>query len=174
MVLVVGVLCAYLFRSIEKNKKLQLQKKLETFETIEKRLSSRSIGLEEVNQLQAKKSSRVGELIKKQEKRYDQFIELIGAIFDPHSVLIYGFNPVREEFYLQAFQSQSSDLEVEHTQALEGIFKAVEAQKKPIIFQSKNEITHLSYYKKTPKLISVLAVLADLLSNVARWANHCR
>lgn len=158
MVLVVGVLCAYLFRSIEKNKKLQLQKKLETFETIEKRLSSGSIGLEEVNQLQAKKSSKVGELIKKQEKRYDQFIELIGAIFDPHSVLIYGFNPVREEFYLQAFQSQSSDLEVEHTQALEGIFKAVEAQKKPIIFQSKNEITHLSYYKKTPKLISVLAV----------------
>ena len=157
LMLIVGVLCAVLFRRLERNKKLQLQKRLEAFETFEKRLSSGSIGIEEVTQLQAKKNSKVGELIKKQEKRFDQFIQLITSVFDPHSVMIYGFDPLREEFHLQAFQSKSTDVEVERTQKLEGIFKAVEAQQKTIIFQSKNEITHLSYYKDTPKLISVIA-----------------
>jgi len=157
LMLIVGVLCAVLFRRLERNKKLQLQKRLEAFETFEKRLSSGSIGIEEVTQLQAKKNSKVGELIKKQEKRFDQFIQLITSVFDPHSVMIYGFDPLREEFHLQAFQSKSTDVEVERTQKLEGIFKAVESQQKTIIFQSKNEITHLSYYKDTPKLISVIA-----------------
>lgn len=157
LMLVLGVLCAVLFRHLERNKKLQLQKRLETFETFEKRISSGSIGLDEVTQLQVKKTSKVGELIQRQEKRFDQFIQLIASIFDPHSVMIYGFDPLREEFHLQAFQSQSTDVEVERVQKLEGIFKAAESQKKTIIFQSKNEITRLSYYKNTPHLISVIA-----------------
>ncbi len=155
--LVLGVLCAVLFRHLERNKKLQLQKRLEAFETFEKRISSGTLGLEEVTQLQVKKNSKVGELIQKQEKRYDQFIQLIASVFDPHSVMIYGFDPLREEFHLQAFQSKSTDVEVERVQKLEGIFKAVESQRKTILFQSKNEITHLSYYKRTPQLISVIA-----------------
>jgi hypothetical protein len=59
LMLVLGVLCAVLFRHLERNKKLQLQKRLETFETFEKRISSGSIGLDEVTQLQVKKLQKL-------------------------------------------------------------------------------------------------------------------
>lgn len=157
LMLVLGIFCAVLFRQIEGNKKKKLQKRLEVFENFEKRLSTGSINLDDVTQLQAKKESKIGELIQQQEKRFDQFVSLISSIFDAHSVMIYAYDPLREEFHLQAFQSRATDIEVEQTQKLEGIFKAVEAQGRSILFQSKSEINHLPYYKITPRLISVLA-----------------
>jgi diguanylate cyclase (GGDEF)-like protein len=157
LMLVIGVLCAVLFRHSERQKKLQLQKRLEAFETFERKISSGAMGLEQMGQLQARKESKIGELIQQQEKRFDQFTALIASVFDPHSVLIYAFDPLKEEFHLQAFQSKTTDIEVERTQKIEGIFKAVESQKKSILFQSKNEITHSSYYKHSPRLVSILA-----------------
>jgi two-component system cell cycle response regulator len=157
LMLVLGVFCAVLFRQSERQKKNQLQKRLEAFETFEKKISSGAMGLEQMGQLQARKESKIGELIQQREKRFDQFVALIASVFDPHSVMIYAFDPLKEEFNLQAFQSTTQDIEVERTQKLEGIFKAVESQKKSILFQSKNEITHFSYYKDSPRLVSVLA-----------------
>ncbi|MCC7460067.1 MAG: diguanylate cyclase [Proteobacteria bacterium] len=157
LMLVLGVSCAVLFRQSERQKKNQLQKRLEAFETFEKKISSGAMGLEQMGQLQARKESKIGELIQQREKRFDQFVALIASVFDPHSVMIYAFDPLKEEFNLQAFQSTTQDIEVERTQKLEGIFKAVESQKKSILFQSKNEITHFSYYKDSPRLVSVLA-----------------
>lgn len=157
LILSMGILCAVLFRHLEKQKKLQLQKKLEAFETFEKRLSSGAIDFNDITQLQAKKDSKIGQLVQQQEKRFEQFVDLVHSVFDPHSVMIYAYDPLRDEFHLQAFKSKSVDAEVHQVQHMEGIFKAVEAQKKSILFQSKNEITHLTYYKKTPKLVSVLA-----------------
>ncbi len=157
LILGLGISCTALFRHLEKQKKNQLQKKLEAFETFEKKLSSGAIDFDDITKLQARKDSKVGELILQQEKRFEQFVDLVHSVFDPHSVMIYAFDPVREEFHLQAFKSKSADVEAQQIHSLEGIFKAVEAQKKSILFQSKNEITHLSYYKKTPKLVSVLA-----------------
>ena len=156
LILSLTVGCAVLFRQVERWKKVNLQKKLDAFQTFERKLSSGVQAIEEANHLQSKSESKVGELIQQQDQRFEEFVEMIDSIFHTHSTLIYTFDALYEEFHLQAHKSKSQEINIQ-PQSLEGIFVAVRSQG-TVNYFSKTEINHLPYYKKTPPIASVVAV----------------
>ncbi len=156
MILTMSLVCSVLFRFLEKQKRSKLQKRLEAFETFENRFTSKTIDFGSLDQLQARKQSKVGELVKEQESRFEQFADLIETTFQPHTVLIYTYDPVSEKFDLQAHRSKSQDVDL-NRQPLENLFKAVQSQRKAVIFQSKAETNHVPYYIKPISLASVIA-----------------
>lgn len=165
--LILSTAGAVLFRSLQRNKEKLLQKKLNAFETFEKKLTSGLGTTDSVAPLQSRTDSKIGELVQQQDKRFEHFIDLIYSTFNPHSVLIYTFDPLNENFHLQAHQSVSDHIQATPSK-MEGLFMAVKSQGS-VNFYSQTEIKHLPFYKKTPRLVSVAAVpiyQQDLLAGV--------
>lgn len=155
-VLSLTIVFAALFREADRRKKKQLQKKLDAFETFDKKISTGIVDIHDVTKLESRKNSKIGELVQEQDERFEQFVSMVDSLFHPHSVLIYKFDPLSEEFFLQAFTSKSDQV-IPASQKLEGLFIAVKSQG-AVNFFSKNEINHLPYYRKTPQLVSVAAI----------------
>ena len=148
---------ALLFRNREKNKRIQLQKRLESYENETRRLFTRAEEFE--NRLDIGKQKRLHGIhtLKDQNQKIKDFSSILSTIFTTHTTAIYVYDPVQEGFLLKTHQTQSKLFAEKKFQAEEGVFKAITKHQKPIyMVRGQNDLRGLNYYEKEEDVDSVL------------------